>query len=302
MSSENSLTQLPLFDNRPSIEHPEFSERIRRAIHEGVEYLSLVDIMAEFVNDPDTTWQEGKKAGQKKKLLSSPRIVWQYTKKRLVVDGFDVYRKTIQLKLEAKDGKMYKTDCATVDTCMRIVQSIPSPKAEPIREWLASLGAREIDEARHPEKAVARRIHELQKYERAGYGNAAEIRRLRERHEGIDSLKQLKDLIAQVCDNPNYAQIMNAEYLAMFGEIASELKRILNTSSIRDALPPLQLQYLKTAEYGLLELIKQANLMDMEQILQTIDLIVRPLGEHLKQVSDMLGVHHITGQKLLNSG
>lgn len=291
--TDKSITQLPLFDSSiPSpkaepirIEHPEFTERIRREMHNGVEVLSLVDIMAEF---SDTE--------------ADARFYWRDTKKRLKTDGFDVYAKISHIPMLDKTGKRkQKTDCADGETCLRIVQSIPSPKAEPIRQWLASLGYREIEEARNPELAVRRRLYEIEKYERAGYGNTPEVQRLRARHEGIDTLKELKDLIYQFCDDPNYPQFFDAEAVGLFGKKIRELQTILDTKSVRDALPALQLSYLRTAEMALQELIKHQGRMDMMQLLDAVRLIVNPLGEHLKAISDMLGVSHITGQALLNS-
>lgn len=293
MSTDKSITQLPLFDSPiPSpkaepihIEYPEFTDRIRREMHNGIEVLSLVDIMAEFA--------ESKAVDQ----------YWRDTKKRLIADGFDVQEKILRIPMLDKTGKRkQKTDCTDAETCLRIVQSIPSPKAEPIRQWLASLGYREVEEARNPERAVARRLYELSKLEKAGYGNTPEVQRLRARHEGIDAVKELKDIIYRICEKPNYAQFFNAEYMALFGELASGLKRILGTDSIRDALPERQLAYLRVAELNMQELMRQAGTMTMEQILMVVDKIVRPLGENLREVSDMLGVNHITGQALIGSG
>lgn len=71
-----------------------------------------------------------------------------------------------QLKLIASDGKKYLTDCADTETMLRIIQSIPSPKAEPFKQWLATLGKERIDEINDPELAM-KRMHDL--YEKKGY-------------------------------------------------------------------------------------------------------------------------------------
>lgn len=137
MSKSN--TQLSLWENP---EQPEFSQRIRRVEYNGEIYFSLVDIMAEF---SDT--------------IAESRFYWRDTKKRLKRDGFQLYDKISQLKVRSGDGKFYKTDCATAKVCLRIIQSIPSPKAESIRQWLALVGHERLEEDADPELSQ-RRGHE----------------------------------------------------------------------------------------------------------------------------------------------
>lgn len=203
---------------------------------------------------------------------------------------------------------------ATAQGLYLVAQNMRSTKSKPqiqdIKNYLAAAGVF-VDAARDNPQMVGeklleiaeqRRVNEIKKYERAGLGNAPEIQRLKIRHDGINTLKELRDLISQVCDDPNYPQFFDAEALAMFGKKIKELQVILDTKSVRDALPALQLSYLRTAEMGLQELIKHQGHMSMMQLLNAVRLIVNPLGEHLKAISDMLGVSHITGQALIGSG
>lgn len=279
--TDNSIIQLGLFDNT----HPEFNARIRRAQHEGKTVYSLVDIMAEF-----------------SETEADARFYWRDTKKRLKSDGFDLRDKISQLKLKAKDGKLRLTDCADAETCLRIVQSIPSPKAESIREWLAHLAYERLEEAAQPGLASQRaRERDLALLKAHGYGDHEATQFLEARIQGVDTFKQLMTLVKEVCESPNYGQIVNSEYQAMFGKVASELRVILDTKSVRDALPALQLSYLRTAELGLQQLVKQSDHLTMPQILAAIASIVRPLGEHLRVVCNLLGIDPITGKPQLKS-
>lgn len=268
-----------------SLIHAQFDPSIRRVTVDGVEYFSLVDIMAFF---SDT---------------KNARRMWSDTKKRLERDGFDVYESIVHIPVTDKTGKRkQKTDCANGQTVVRVIQSMPSLKAEPLRQWLAELGYRALEEAANPELAVRRRRAELARLEKAGYGNHPETQRLRDRDANIEVYKSLKATIGQVCENPNWGRLANAEYLAMFGEIASQLQIILGTKSVRDALPSQQLTALTYAERTLQLVLSRQAALTNEQIEQLIDYTVRPIGDHLRTICDALGIHPVTGKPLLQQG
>jgi hypothetical protein len=76
-------------------------------------------------------------------------------KRKLEQEGFfQLYEQIVQLKLESSDGKKYLTDCADTEGLLRIIQSIPSPKAEPFKQWLAKVGYERIEETQDPEKSI----------------------------------------------------------------------------------------------------------------------------------------------------
>lgn len=88
---------------------------------------------------------------------SSPRRYWSDLKRKLIKEGAEqLYENIVQFRMEASDGKMRATDCADTETMMRIIQSIPSPKAEPFKMWLAQLGRERIEEATDPAIALER--------------------------------------------------------------------------------------------------------------------------------------------------
>ena len=101
-------------------------------------YFSVVDIVEALTSSPN------------------PRKYWSVLKTRLKKEGSELATKCSQLKMQAADGKYYKTDCLTTQNILRLVQSIPSPKAEPFKMWLAEVGNDRIEEIMDPEKALLR--------------------------------------------------------------------------------------------------------------------------------------------------
>ncbi|MBO7316441.1 MAG: hypothetical protein J6U44_04685 [Paludibacteraceae bacterium] len=96
-------------------------------------YFSVVDVIAVLTESPN------------------PRKYWSVLKTRLKSEGSQLATNCSQLKMLASDGKMYKTDCMTTEQLLRLIQSIPSPKAEPFKLWLAKIGSDFLDEAIDPE-------------------------------------------------------------------------------------------------------------------------------------------------------
>ena len=133
MAEEKKSKKLVIFEG----------QKIRRVWNDKKEkwYFSVVDIIAVLTIQP-----EHKKA----------QSYWTTLKNRLKEEGSEVVTKCDQLKMEAADGKYYSTDAADVETLLRLIQSVPSPKAEPIKIWLARVGYERIQETTDPEKSVNR--------------------------------------------------------------------------------------------------------------------------------------------------
>ena len=124
-------------------------KEIRRIIHNKEWWFSIVDVI-EVLTDS-----------------SIPKRYWSDLKRKLANEGYsELYEKIVQLKFVAADGKLYATDCANTETMFRIIQSIPSPKVEPLKRWLARVGKERIDEIENPELSMER-MKEL--YEKKGY-------------------------------------------------------------------------------------------------------------------------------------
>jgi len=119
--------------------------QVRRVWHKGEWYYSVIDIIAVLTDS------------------TSPKDYWSTLKNRAKTEGFEeTLGHIVQLRLKAFDGRFRVTDTATRQTLLRLIQSIPSPKAEPVRLWLAQVGEERIEEIEHPEAALERvreRLH-----------------------------------------------------------------------------------------------------------------------------------------------
>src|SRR3990167_275565 len=118
-------------------------QKIRRLWDEKKElwYFSVIDIISVLTEQPD---------------FKKAQSYWTTLKNRLKHEGNESVTKCDKLKLQSADGKFYKTDVADVETILRLIQSVPSPKAEPIKLWLAKVGYERIQEMSDPEKALNR--------------------------------------------------------------------------------------------------------------------------------------------------
>lgn len=98
---------------------------------------------------------------------SIPKRYWSDLKKKLTTEGSEVYEKIVRLKMKAEDGKMRDTDVADTETLLRLIQSIPSPKAEPFKQWLAKVGYERMQEIANPEQSLERARENWQKLGRS---------------------------------------------------------------------------------------------------------------------------------------
>ncbi len=96
----------------------------------------------------------------------NPRRYWSDLKRKIKDEGSQLYDKIVQLKVESSDGKKYNTDVADKEQLLRIIQSIPSKKAEPFKQWLAKVGSERIDQMVDPELSVEQALRD---YKRLGY-------------------------------------------------------------------------------------------------------------------------------------
>ncbi|MCQ2271655.1 MAG: Bro-N domain-containing protein [Bacteroidales bacterium] len=159
-----------------------FQDKKIRTYHDEIReewYFSIVDTIAVLTDS------------------SIPKRYWSDLKKKLLKEGFQLYEKIVQLKFEAADGKKYATDCAETSNLLRIIQSIPSPKAEPFKLWLSQVGYERLQEIENPELAQER-MKEL--YEKKGYPKDWIDKRLR----GI-AIRQNLTLLTKANKSPKEA-------------------------------------------------------------------------------------------------
>jgi hypothetical protein len=179
---------------------------------------------------------------------SNPRRYWSDLKRKIQMEGHtQLYEKIVQLKLESSDGKKYTSDCANTETMFRIIQSIPSPKAEPFKQWLAKVGYERVQEIENPELAAERA---RQYYRDLGYDE----KWIETRLQTIAIRGQLTDewKTRGVQEGLEYA-ILTAEISkATFGLIPTEYKNLkgLKRENLRDHMSNLELIFTMLGEEG----------------------------------------------------
>ena len=225
---ENQQNKLVVFQNK----------NIRRIWHEEEWFYSVVDIIEVLTDSPMPRQYWGKvKDREFVKLQLSP--IW------------------VQLKLPAKDGKNYKTDCVNAKSAFRLIQSIPSKKAEPFKMWLAKIGAERIEEIENPELAQER-MKEL--YEKKGYPKDWIDKRLR----GIAIRQNLTDEWKErgIEEQRDYAILTSEISKATFGMTPGEYKNHKNlpeksNANLRDHMDDLELIFTMLGERVTTEISKE---------------------------------------------
>ena len=187
-----------------------------------------------------------------------PKRYWSDLKKKLSKEGSQAYDKIVHLKMTAEDGKNRVTDTADTETMLRLIQSIPSPKAEPFKQWLAQVGADRIAEIENPELAQAR-IRAT--YKAKGYSDAWIEKRIR----GIQARDELTNEWKNrgVKEGKEYS-ILTAEISkATFGIIPSEYKSLKGltkpSENLRDLMTDLELIFTMLGEASTTEIAKNKN-------------------------------------------
>ena len=168
----------------------------------------------------------------------NPRNYWKVLKNRLKKEGNQTVTNCNQLKLRAEDGKMRLTDVADQEQLFRLIQSIPSPKAEPFKMWMARVAAERLDQIQDPELSIQQALAD---YRRLGYSERWIARRLK----SIDIRKDLTDEWKSrgVEDERDYASLTNTIYKTWAGMTAGEYKRFkgLRKQNLRDNMTNMEL-------------------------------------------------------------
>lgn len=181
-----------------------------------------------------------------------PRRYWSDLKRKMKAEGADqLYENIVQLKLLSSDGKRYKTDVATTEQLLRIIQSIPSPKAEPLKLWLAQVGRERIDETLDPE-LIAERL--VATYERRGYTREW----INQRLMAISARKELTDEWKDrgVSAHSEYAILTDEITRAWSGMSTRQYKNLkgLKKESLRDNMSTSELVLNMLAEVSAKEI------------------------------------------------
>ena len=231
------MNEIKLYENK----------KIRSAWDDEKEewYFSVVDVVGVLTESED------------------PGNYWKVLKKRLKDEGRELVTICNQLKMKShKDGKMYKTDVADMQGIFRIIQSIPSPKAEPFKMWLAEVGKERIDETLDPEQTIDRA---LETYLKKGYSKEW----INQRLQSIQVRKELTD----VWDNHGikkgveYAILTDEITKAWSGMTTKGYKQLkgLKKENLRDNMTTLEIVLNMLAEATTTEITKTMNPMGLEE-------------------------------------
>jgi len=256
-------------------------KQIRKTIHNDEWFFSIVDIVQALTDS------------------SSSRRYWSDLKTKLIDDeGFiQLYEKIVQLKLIAPDNKMRETDTANTETIFRIIQSIPSPKAEPFKRWLAKVGYERIQEIEDPELATKR---SRAIYKAKGYPEDWIEKRMR----GIVIREQLTDEWEKrdVKTQKEYA-ILTAEISkATFGIVPSKYKKLkkLERENLRDHMTNLELIFSMLGEASTSEIAVQKDAQGFKENKQAAKLGGSVSGNARKELEEKSGRKVVTPSNFLN--
>ena len=227
-----------------------FEEKQIRTIWDEVQekwYFSIVDIVQILTESKD---------------YLTARKYWNKLKQRLLAEGNETVTNCHQLKLRAADGKLRYSDVADLEQMLRLIQSIPSPKAEPFKRWLAQVGAERIQQMQDPELGIQQ---SLMDYKRLGYSDNWINQRLK-------SIEIRKDLTDQwkahnVEEGVGYATLTDIIYQAWAGLTAREYKHLkgLRQENLRDNMTNEELVMNMLAELTTTNITKEAHPQTMSE-------------------------------------
>jgi hypothetical protein len=228
---------------------------------------------------------------------NNPRRYWSDLKRKLNTEGFSqLYEIIVQLKMISSDGKKYVTDCANAKGLLRIIQSIPSPKAEPFKQWLAQVGSDRLDEIENPELAT-QRTREL--YKLKGYPDDWIEKRMRSiaiREELTEEWKNRR-----VKEKLEYA-ILTAEISkATFGLTPSEYKKVkgLKSQNLRDHMTDLELLFSMLGEASTTKVTRAKNAQGFIESKVAAKIGGKIAGNALKELEKESGEKVVTSDNFL---
>jgi DNA-damage-inducible protein D len=218
-------------------------KKIRRSWYKKEWFFNVVDVVEALTDSP------------------TPRQYWGKVKDREFVQ-IGLSPIWVQLKMQAGDGKYYKTDCANTKMMFRIIQSIPSPKAEPFKQWLAQVGYERVQEIQNPELAQER-MKEI--YNAKGYSEDWIEKRVR----GIAIRQELTDEWNKrgVKEEKEYAILTNEISKATFGKTVQEYKQFkrLKKENLRDHMTDLELIFSMLGERATTEISRAKNVSGFDE-------------------------------------
>ena len=242
-------------------------------------YFSVVDVIGALTN------------------ANIPRNYWSDLKRKLQQEGSELHENIVQLKMKAQDGKLRQTDTLDTKGILRLIESVPSPKAEPFKMWLANLGSERIDEVFDPEIAIKRAINYYRK-------RGCSDKWIESRLKGILDRNKLTDIWKEggITENYEYGILTNEIYKEWSGMKANEYKAYkgIRKESLRDNMSDIEVALTDLGEIATRELAKEHKPYGLEQNKK-----IAKMGGHAAKVArddieKNLGRSIISNQNALN--
>ncbi len=226
-----------------------------------------------------------------------PRKYWSDLKSKLKQEGNEVSEKIGQLKLKSQDGKYRLTDVCDIEEMFRIIESIPSKNAEPIKQWLASLGRERIDEIFDPSLAVQRA---MDLYRTKGYDEKWISKRIK----GVQDRKQLTDVWKDggITEPSEYAILTNEIYKEWSGMTAKEYKAFkgLRKESLRYNMTDVEVALADLGEIATREIAKKKIPKGLNENIEVARRGGKIAGNARRDLEKELGEHVVTNNNALN--
>ncbi len=256
---------------------------IRRVYDEATEtwYFSVVDIVQVLTQQPD---------------FQTSRKYWNKLKERLNKEGSQLVTNCHRLKMLAEDGKMRETDAADPETLLRLIQSVPSPKAEPIKLWLAKVGYERMQEMADPERSVARARENWQKHGRSE-------KWIQQRMMGQETRNKLTDYWKdhEIKEGEEFAILTNIIHQEWADVSVKDHKKLkgLKTQNLRDHMSEAELIFTALAELSTRQIAETVNATGMEENKEASKKGGRIAKQARHELESKTGKSVVTGENFL---
>jgi len=253
------MTQLALFENHS----------IRRVQVDGVVHFSVIDVIDAL------------------EVSNTPKRYWSDLKPNIEMEIGQPYALVVRFKLPAADGKLRLTDCATAEGIFRILQSVPSPKVEPFKRWLAKIAVERIEEEANPDLAVDRAILA---YRRKGWDQ----RRIELRIKGIMKRRELTDDWKDrgITEGRHYQYLTSAVHQGAIGWTPTQhraIKGLPKKASLRDNCTDTELALITLGEVATMEVTREKDAQGYDQLLAAAQAGGRVAGDARRSLEKQLG-------------